>query len=102
MFRRRRDLPSLGHCSLKKVLFNLFKAIPTAERKETRQKLEELKNKMEDEINVPVVVHPLPAHVVEEITGGATSSLAATISSNISENDFINSPLDKLTKSKGR
>jgi hypothetical protein len=76
----------------------IFQAIPTAERKETLQKLEELKNKMAIEMSES---HSA-AHVIGA-TGGAITTMAAADSSKITleNSDFSNSPLDKRLLSKG-
>jgi hypothetical protein len=76
----------------------IFQAIPTAERKETLQKLEELKNKMATEMSVS---HSA-AHVIGA-TGGAIPTMAAADSNKIplENSDFSNSPLDKRLLSKG-
>jgi hypothetical protein len=77
----------------------IFQAIPTAERKETLQKLEELKNKMATEMSES---HCDSAHVIGA-TGGAIPTMAAAESNKIplENSDFSNSPLDKRLLSKG-
>ena len=76
----------------------IFQAIPTAERKETLQKLEELKNKMATEMSESHSAHVIGA------TGGAIPTMAAADSNKIplENSDFSNSPLDKRLLSKGR
>jgi hypothetical protein len=75
----------------------VFQAIPTAERKETLQKLEELKNKMATEMSESHTAHVIGA------TGGAIPAIAAADSNKIplENSDFSNSPLDKRLLSKG-
>jgi hypothetical protein len=75
----------------------IFQAIPTAERKETLQKLEELKNKMATEMSESHSAHVIGA------TGGAITMMAAADSNKIplENSDFSNNPLDKRLLSKG-
>jgi hypothetical protein len=75
----------------------IFQAIPTAERKETLQKLEELKNKMATEMSESHSAHVIGA------TGGAIPTMAAADSNKIplENSDFSNSPLDKRLLSRG-